>query len=134
MQREYINPPELMKPIGYTHVVAARGERTLYVAGQGAFDANWQLVGPGDLEIQATQAYSNLILALEGAGSGPGDIVKSTIYVVGLSDEAMGVVGRGIARALGDRKIKAPASTIVGVERLGLAGMLIEIEAIAVPD
>lgn len=134
MSREYINPPSLMKPMGYTHVVASRGERTLYVAGQGAFDENWQLVGEGDLEVQAAKAYSNLILALEGAGSGPEDIVKSTIYVVGLTDEGMGLVGRGIVTALAGRKMTPPASTIVGVDRLGLAGMLVEIEAISVPD
>ena len=49
MPLEHIDPPTLMKPMGYTHVVAATGARTLYVAGQGAFDAQWQLVGPGTL-------------------------------------------------------------------------------------
>ncbi|MFL5492535.1 MAG: RidA family protein, partial [Gemmatimonadales bacterium] len=34
----YINPPSLTKPNGYTHVVVAPDNRTVYVAGQVAFD------------------------------------------------------------------------------------------------
>ncbi|MCA9511401.1 MAG: RidA family protein [Myxococcota bacterium] len=134
MPLEHIDPPTLMKPMGYTHVVAATGARTLYVAGQGAFDAQWQLVGPGDLEAQARQAYGNLLLALEGAGAGPEHIAKSTMYVVGLEQAKLPAVMRGIAAALGGRDARPPASTMVGVERLAMDGMLIEIEAIAVVD
>lgn len=134
MSIEHCNPPTLMKPMGYTHVVAARGGRTLYVAGQGAFDASWKLVGAGDLEAQAKQAYANLLLALEGAGAGPEHIVKSTMYVVGLEQAKLPAVMRGIAAALGGRTPAPPASTMLGVERLAMDGMLIEIEAIAVVD
>ena len=44
----YINPPSLTKPNGYTHVVVAPDNRTVYVAGQVAIDSTGQLVGAGD--------------------------------------------------------------------------------------
>src|SRR3954464_3496520 len=49
----YINPPSLTKPNGYTHVVVAPDNRTVYVAGQVAFDSTGQLVGAGDFKAQA---------------------------------------------------------------------------------
>jgi enamine deaminase RidA (YjgF/YER057c/UK114 family) len=41
----YINPPGLVKPTGYTHVVVAADRRTLYIAGQVSCDATGTL-GP----------------------------------------------------------------------------------------
>jgi enamine deaminase RidA (YjgF/YER057c/UK114 family) len=81
---ERINPPKLMEPRGYCHAVAARGARTLYLAGQGAYDREGKLVGKGDLRAQTEQAMSNLLVALEAAGATPDDVVKMNIYVVGL--------------------------------------------------
>ena len=34
MSTEKINPPELVEPAGYAHVVVATGTRRVYVAGQ----------------------------------------------------------------------------------------------------
>jgi len=48
----YINPPSLTKPNGYTHVVVAPDNRTVYVAGQVAVDSTGQLVGAGDFKAQ----------------------------------------------------------------------------------
>ena len=134
MPIRHIEPPGLMKPMGYTHVVEATGGRTLYIAGQGAFDADWNLVGAGDLEAQARQAYANLLLALEGAGAGPEHLVRTTMYVVDLEQASMGPVMRGIGAALAGRRPAPPASTMVGVTRLAMDGMLIEIEGVAVVD
>ena len=112
-------------------VVRAGG--LVFVRGQVGQDLeSGDSVGIGDPAAQAEQAYANLIAALEGAGATPADIVKSTIYVVGLDDAAMPAVFKGMTAALGDTRATPPASTMVGVELLALDGMLIEIEAIAV--
>ena len=38
----YVNPSGLVKPTGYTHVVIAPDGRTVYIAGQVAFDSTVQ--------------------------------------------------------------------------------------------
>ena len=70
MPIQAINPDTLAKPAGYTHVMAATGGTTLYLAGQGAFDRDWKLVGAGDLVAQAEQATKNLLAALVVTSSG----------------------------------------------------------------
>ena len=132
MKIEHINPSGWCTPQGYSHVVAATGGRTLYVAGQGAYDADGKLVGPGDHEVQTRQAFRNLVEALEAAGAGPEQVVFSTMYVVGLDDDSLAAFVRGMNDALDGKPIPPTASTLVGVERLAYAEMLVEINAIAV--
>jgi enamine deaminase RidA (YjgF/YER057c/UK114 family) len=129
---EHINPPGLMQPRGYSQIVTATGGKTIYIAGQGSYDADGNLVGEGDHYEQVKQAFSNLLTALDAAGATPADVVKMTIYVVGLSSEVLGAFVRGLNDATKDRPIPATASTMVGVERLAWDPMLIEIEAVAV--
>ena len=54
---QYLNPPALSTPTGYTHVVQVRGGRTIYIAGQVAFDKSGKLVGKGDFPAQTTQVF-----------------------------------------------------------------------------
>lgn len=129
---EHINPGDRKAPEGYSQVVAATGGRTLYVAGQGAYDAEGRLVGPGDVEAQARQACRNLIDALAAAHAGPEQIVSSTMYVVGLNDDTFAAFMRGMGDALDGKPLPPNASTLVGIERLAYAEMLVEINAIAV--
>jgi len=129
---EIINPPGLMEPHGYAQIVTASGGKTIYIAGQGAYDAAGRLVGEGDHYAQTVQAISNLRTALDAAGATPGDIVKLTIYVVGLGAEALAAFQRGVQDASGDEPMPPTASTMVGVERLAWDPMLIEIDAVAV--
>lgn len=132
MKIEHINPSDREAHEAYTQVVAATGGRTLYVAGQGAYDAEGRLVGPGDHEAQARQACRNLVDALAAAGAEPDQIVFSTMYVVGLTDETFAAFMRGMADALDGKPLPPNASTLVGIERLAYPEMLVEINAIAV--
>jgi enamine deaminase RidA (YjgF/YER057c/UK114 family) len=131
---EHIDPPDLMEPQGYSQIVTARGGKTIYIAGQGAYDADGNLVGGGDHHAQTVRAVSNLLIALEAAGATPEDVVKMTIYIVDLGPEALSAFLRGVKDATQDRPLPPTASTLVGVERLAWDGMLIEIEAVAVTD
>jgi enamine deaminase RidA (YjgF/YER057c/UK114 family) len=56
----FINPPGLVTPTGYTHVVVAADAQTVYIAGQVAFDSLGQVVGPGDFKAQLERVYANL--------------------------------------------------------------------------
>jgi enamine deaminase RidA (YjgF/YER057c/UK114 family) len=126
-----INPDELPTPESYTHVVVATGARLVFVAGQVAEDAEDNLVGPGDLAVQARQAFANLGRCLAAAGARPDQVAKLTIYVVDHRPDYLPVISDSRIAVFGDHK---PADTVVGVDTLAEAGRLIEVEAIAVVD
>jgi reactive intermediate/imine deaminase len=122
-----MNPPGLSTPTGYSHVVSARGGRTVYIAGQVALDAKGQLVGEGDLAAQTRQVFANLEVALKAAGAGFGDVVKTNYYML---DAAQVQVIRDVRSQYFTKEL--PASTLVQVSRLANPDFLIEIEVIAV--
>jgi reactive intermediate/imine deaminase len=124
---ERINPQGLSTPTGYSHVVSTRGGKTIYVAGQVAFDAKGQLVGKGDLAAQAKQVFENLAIALKAAGATFANVVKVTYY---MRDASQVAVVRDIRSKYFTSEL--PASTLVEVPRLANPDFLIEIEVIAV--
>ena len=127
---ERINPAGLMKPTGYTHVVAARGGKLVFIAGQVAFDKDGNIVGKGDLRAQTQQVYLNLRTALSAAGASPKDVVKTVTYVVGYNPAQLPLLRE--ARQAFYGTAEPPASTLVGVQALAREDFLIEIEAFAV--
>jgi enamine deaminase RidA (YjgF/YER057c/UK114 family) len=131
MAHELINPDGLRVPLSYTHVVVASGTRIVFVAGQVAEDADDNLVGPGDLAVQARQAFANVDRCLAAAGASPDRVTMLRIYVVGHRPEFLPLISDARISVFGEHK---PADTIVGVERLAEDGRLIEIEATAVLD
>jgi enamine deaminase RidA (YjgF/YER057c/UK114 family) len=131
MTLERINPADLATPQTYTHVIVATGSRLVFVAGQVAEDGQGNLVGPGDLAVQARQAFDNVGRALAAGGARPEQVTKITIFVVGYRHEDLPVIEEGRVALFGDHK---PADTLVGVEMLAHPGCLIEVEAVAVLD
>jgi enamine deaminase RidA (YjgF/YER057c/UK114 family) len=129
MERVTMNPTGLSKPNGYSHVVTVRDATLVFVAGQVAYDADGGIVGHGDLRAQAEAAYRNLGIALAAAGATYGDVVSTTIFVVGYRPEMVGVLRE--ARASFFPNDRLPAATLVGVTALAREGLLIEVEAIA---
>jgi enamine deaminase RidA (YjgF/YER057c/UK114 family)/quinol monooxygenase YgiN len=124
---ERMNPPGLSTPTGYTHVVSTRGGKTIYVAGQVAFDAKGQLVGKGDLAAQTKQVFDNLATALKAAGATFANVVKANYY---MRDASQVAVVRDIRSKYFTSEL--PASTLVEVPRLANPDFLIEIEVVAV--
>ena len=125
---ERTNAPGLSQPPGYSHVVVASGSRLVTTAGAVPLDAQGNLVGAGDLLVQARKSLENLAFALEAVGARGQDVIKTSVYVVAgeradLSAVWVAVQESGIAEA---------ASTLLGVSMLALEGQLVEIEAIAV--
>jgi enamine deaminase RidA (YjgF/YER057c/UK114 family) len=131
MTLEPINPEDLPSPKTYTHVIVATGSRLVFIAGQVAEDRQGNLVGPGDLAVQARQAFANLGRALAAGGAQPKQVTKITIFAVNYRDEYLPAIEEGRMALFGDHK---PADTLVGVEALAHPGCLIEVEAIAVID
>jgi enamine deaminase RidA (YjgF/YER057c/UK114 family) len=130
MPTQFLNPPGLCPTNGWTHVVTATGGKTIHVSGQVAVDERGQLVGKGDLKAQTEQTFANLAVALKAAGASFRDVVKMTLYVVGLKPELVPLIREVRARYV--NRETPPASTLVGVSALVAADWLIEIEAVAV--
>jgi 2-iminobutanoate/2-iminopropanoate deaminase len=124
----YINPKGLVKPTGYTHLVIAPDGRTVYIAGQVAFDSTGKVVGEGDFTVQAEQVFRNLRHALESVGGSMADLVKTTTFITDIKhlSALRDVRTRHLA------KTQPPANTLVAVSSLARAELLIEIEGMAV--
>lgn len=124
---QYLNPPALSAPTGYTHVVQVHGGRTIYIAGQVALDKSGNVVGKGDFAAQATQVFENLKSALAAGGATFDNLVKVTTFVTDLSQ--MQALRSIRAKYYGKNP---PASTLVQITKLASEDLMIEIEAIAV--
>jgi enamine deaminase RidA (YjgF/YER057c/UK114 family) len=124
----YINPPALAKPTGYTHVVIAPDGRTVYIAGQVAFDSTGAIVGQGDFTAQAEQVYRNLERALQSVGGSMADLVKTTTFITDIKNlpSLRDVRSRRLS------KMQPPANTLLAVSSLARPELLIEIEAVAI--
>jgi enamine deaminase RidA (YjgF/YER057c/UK114 family) len=103
----------------------------VFVSGQLADDPQGNLVGPGDLAVQAQRAFANLGRCLAAAGARPEHVAKLTVYVVDYRPEYLPDISRARIAVFGDHK---PADTFLPVEALAEPGYLIEVDAIAVVD
>ncbi len=126
-----INPPTLVVPSGYSHGIESDGTRTIYLAGQVAFDAHGSIVGAGNIVKQFDQALANLREVLIAARAEMADIVKLLIFVKDKEDykthlKEIGLVYRNYFGKY------FPAMSLVEVADLFEDGALIEIEGIAV--
>jgi enamine deaminase RidA (YjgF/YER057c/UK114 family) len=129
MISERINPAELARPSGFSHAVAATG-RMVFLAGQTGVDRDGN-VAEGGVVPQFERALTNLLTALGAAGGLPSDLVSLTIYLTDMEGyqahgKEIGAVWRRLAGT------EYPAMAAVGVTRLWLPELLVEIQGIAV--
>ena len=113
----------------YTHVVVAETQSLIFISGQLARDKSGSIVGPRNMRMQIRQVGENLRAALEAAGAGLSDLVKTTTFVTDIDEFFRHVDIRhdylGVA---------LPASTTVEVRRLSHPDLMVEIEAIAIKN
>jgi reactive intermediate/imine deaminase len=100
----------------------------LFVSGQTGIDEKGELVGIGDFDAQADQAFRNLERVLEAGGSSLERVVKVTIFLTDMAASFPKIVE---LRGQWFRP-PYPADTIVEVRSLYRPEVEIEIEAIAV--
>lgn len=130
MSTSFINPPDLCPTFGWTHVVTSTGRKTIHISGQVGINSKGEVVGKGDMKAQTEQAFKNIEIALAAAGATFKDVVKTSLFVVGLKPEHVPIIREVRSRYVWSEH--PPASTLVGVSALVGPDWLIEIEATAV--
>lgn len=136
LERYYITPKNSYTTgandkILYTPVVVARSSDLahVYVAGRTSRLPNGELACKGDMRGQIRLVCENIKIALASVGATLEDVVRTVTYVTDVPE---------YYRAC-DERFKyftepLPTSTVLGVSRLGLIDMLVEIEVEAIME
>ena len=125
---ERIDSPDLAPPTGYSHVV--RSGNTAWIAGVAGMDVDGNIVGMDDPEAQIEQTFQNLRTALATVDADLSNVVKWTVY---LTDAAYIPAWRNVRSKHVTDDIR-PAGTLLIIAGLARAGMIVEIEAVALLD
>ncbi len=130
MEQTKIHTSEAPAAIG-PYNQAIRVGQFLYASGQIALDpATGEIVG-NDVQAQTERVFQNMQAVLASAGSSLANIVKTTVFLVSMSDfQAMNAV---YARHFASSDRALPARSTVAVAELPRKA-LVEIEYVAVLD
>ena len=103
--------------------------RTLYCSGQAATGPDGQALHDGDMAAQLALSTDNLEAVLGAAGMSLTDLVRLTVFTtdVDLLFRHYGVLASRLGAAGA-----APTTSMLGVTRLALPGLMVEIEGTAV--
>jgi enamine deaminase RidA (YjgF/YER057c/UK114 family) len=126
-QIQYINPPALARPNGFSHLTITG--QMIFISGQVSYDSAGNIVGAGDLAAQTRQVLVNLRTALEAAGSDFEHVLKFNFFVRNLSEAAVATIRQVRKEFLSESAL--PASTLVGVAALAKPELLLEVEVCA---
>jgi len=132
MLRETISSDQAPRAIGpYSQAIAVdlapgAGARMIFCSGQIPLDpTTGELVGSGDVRLQADRALLNLKAVLAAAGASLSQVVKTTIYLADMQDFA--AVNEVYGRYFPDQPPARATVQAAGLPR----GAMVEIDAMA---
>jgi enamine deaminase RidA (YjgF/YER057c/UK114 family) len=130
MERTVVNPVPWSVELGFNQGELVSGHtRTLYCSGQTATSGDGKPQHDGDMAAQLALSLDNLEAVLGGAGMSLASLVRLNVYT---TDVDLLLAHYGVlASRLGAAGV-APASTLLGVTRLAVPGLLVELEGTAV--
>jgi enamine deaminase RidA (YjgF/YER057c/UK114 family) len=129
MNRTAVNPWPWSLKLGYNQGEILEGvRRQLVLSGQTSVDAEGNPMHPGDMRSQLALALDNLEAVLNAAGMGLANMVRLNVYTtdVDLALQNFDLMGQ----RLGPAGV-APPTTLLGVTRLAIPPLMIELEATA---
>jgi enamine deaminase RidA (YjgF/YER057c/UK114 family) len=130
MERATVNPWPWSVEMGYSQGEIVSGHtRTLYCSGQTAMSGEGKPQHSGDMAAQVALSVDNLEAILGEAGMSLANLVRLNVYTtdVDLLFQHYGV----LASRLGAAGV-APTTTMLGVTRLAIPGLMVELEGTAV--
>jgi enamine deaminase RidA (YjgF/YER057c/UK114 family) len=121
-----ITTPEAKPVANYKLATRQEGGQLLYISGQVAWDTDGNVVGKGEVGIQARQVFRNMQQVLQAAGGDLDNLMKITTYITKLEDFP------AVAQARNETfPGELPASTLIVVQGLFNPDFLIEVEGVA---
>ena len=130
LQNRKINPWKWQDQFGFSQAIETTGHsRVLRVSGQTSVNGEAEPQHEGDMAAQIALATDNLETVLKAADMSLGNVVQLNIYVTDI-DAALQHF-EGMEKRLAAAGVQ-PAITLLGVARLFLPQLMIEIEATAV--
>ena len=130
MERTAVNPVTWSLGMGFNQGELVSGAtRTLYCSGQAATGPDGRALHDGDMAAQLTLSTDNLEAVLGAAEMCLADLVRLTVFTtdVDLLFRHYGVLASRLGAAGA-----APTTSMLGVTRLALPGLMVEIEGTAV--
>ena len=126
-----INPTTWNEPYSFDQAqLRSAPQRILTLAGQGPVDSEGNLQHADDVAAQVALAMANVEIVLGAGGMDLSDVLSMTVYAVDVDVDAVlaayGAIGRRLAAYSA-----TPPSTLVGVSRLSIPGMAVEITVTA---
>jgi 2-iminobutanoate/2-iminopropanoate deaminase len=112
----------------YGYAQAVKVGDTIYVSGQVSHDETGKIVGPGDMETQMRQAYTNIKKILAQYGATIDNIVDEILFVTDMNTAFAAAVNCRKDIFSGTPNV---ASTIVQIQRLAFPELMIEIRCVA---
>ncbi|GAA4930152.1 hypothetical protein GCM10023334_037080 [Nonomuraea thailandensis] len=130
MERTAVNPWAWSVELGYNQGEIVSGHtRTLYCSGQTAMSGDGKPQHDGDMAAQLALSLDNLEAVLGEGGMSLANLVRLNVYTTDVDRlfEHYGV----LASRLGAAGV-APSTTMLGVTRLAIPGLMVELEGTAV--
>ncbi len=130
IERTAINPVSWSKEMGFNQGEVVSGHtRTLYISGQAAMSDDGEPRHVGDMAAQLALSIDNLEAVLREAGMSLANLVRLNVHTtdVDLLFPHYGVLASRLAAAR-----VMPTTTMLGVTRLAIPGLMVELEGTAV--
>ena len=113
------------KEYGYSQAVKV--DNTIYVSGQVSHDDKGNIVGPGNMEVQMLQAYTNIQKVLAQYGATIENIVDELLFVTDM-DAAFAARVKCRQEVFSGNPVLT--STVVQIQRLAFPELMVEIRCI----
>jgi len=126
-RRQEVAAPGLYGALPHTHFSdVVRCGDFAWLCGTVALDQDENVIGKGDIGAQACQVMHNMRAMLDAVDMGFEDVAKIAVYLEDLDQQP--VIEPALREGFGNHR---PAGTIIGVRRLALPDVRIEIDAVA---